>query len=165
LIWEGHSSSEDYVDCWQELYHHACHQFTLGEVAYGVVPHVVEIAGRLPMKDRVWPLAIVGTIVALHTCAPGDPPIPDDLQADYEAAVKPALDLATAALREESPEDVVGLLAAVAAFQGHCDLALYLFQQGDPSVQCPSCGHDISWREDADPDTRPRRSDPRASER
>ena len=42
---------------WAELYHQACHQFTLhGDLAYAVVPHVVDIAGHLPVRERLWPL-------------------------------------------------------------------------------------------------------------
>ncbi|HVV98732.1 MAG TPA: hypothetical protein VHB77_00245, partial [Planctomycetaceae bacterium] len=48
---------------WVELYHQCCHQLTLdGDLAYAVVPHVVDIAGRLRVRERIWPLVIAGTV-------------------------------------------------------------------------------------------------------
>src|SRR5690349_17006490 len=66
---------------WPELYHQACHQFTIqGDLAYAVVPHVVDIADRLPIRDRLWPLIIAGTVAACRMAFPGtSPSVPEDL--------------------------------------------------------------------------------------
>jgi hypothetical protein len=139
---------------WAELYHQACHQFTVGEVAYAIVPQVVEIAGRLPTRERLWPLGIAGTVAACCAAFPSQtPPIPADLRADYEAAARPALRMATAALSEPGWRrgEVIELLAVVAAFQGDCDLAIHLFLHGgsNDDLHCPECGEYIRWREGA----------------
>jgi hypothetical protein len=141
---------------WAELYHQACHQFTVhGDVAYAVVPQVVDIAQRLPIRERLWPLVIAGTVEACRMAFPStSPPVPDDLRADYEAFAQPALQMATGALSETGWRrgEVVELLGVVAAFQGHCDLAMHLFLHGgsDHDLSCPECGEYIRWREEAE---------------
>lgn len=52
-----------YTD-YAELYQQACHQFSVGEVAFAVVPHVIEIAAGAPLRERLWPLIIAGTVAA-----------------------------------------------------------------------------------------------------
>lgn len=141
---------------WAELYHQACHQFTIhGDLAYAVVPHVLDIAGQLPVRERLWPLAIAGTVAACRKAFPSStPPVPDDLRIDYEAAAAPALRMATEALRETGWRrgEVIELLGVVAAFQGDCDLAMQLFLHGgsDNDLSCPECGEYIRWREGAE---------------
>lgn len=140
---------------WAELYHQACHQFTInGDLAYAVVPHVVDIAGRLPVRERLWPLLIAGTVAACREAFPSSsPPVPDDLRADYEASAQPALQMATLALSETGwPRgEVLALIGVLAAFQGNCDLAMHLFLHGgsDDDLHCPECGEYIRWREGA----------------
>jgi hypothetical protein len=137
---------------WAELYHQCCHQLDAGEVAYAVVPHAVAIAGRVPMRDQLWPLTIAGSVAACRAAFPGrTPPVPDDLRPAYEESARPALLLATEALRALwwRPGEVVQLLGVVAAFQGRCDLAIHLFLHGgsDSDLHCPECGEYIRWRE------------------
>jgi hypothetical protein len=137
-----------------ELYHQCCHQLTVGEVAYAVAPHVVDIARGIPVRERVEPLGIVGSVAACCAAFPSQaPPIPDDLRAEYEASARPALLMATEALGETGWRrgDVVELLGVVAAFQGHCDLAIHLFLHGgsDNDLHCPECGEYIRWRDGA----------------
>jgi hypothetical protein len=137
-----------------ELYHQCCHQLGVGEVAYAAVPHVIDIARGLPVRERVEPLVIAGTVAACCAAFPSEtPPIPDDLRADYEASARPAHLMATAALGETvwRRGEVVELLGVVAAFQAHCDLAIHLFLHGgsDYDLSCPECGEYIRWREGA----------------
>jgi len=141
---------------WAELYHQACHQLTIGgDLAYAIVPHVVDIAGRLPVRERIWPLEIAGTVAACQIAFPSSsPPVPEDLCADYEASAQPALQMATQALSETGwgRGQVVQLLGVVAAFQGLCDVAIHLFLHGgsDDDLSCPECGEYIRWREGAE---------------
>jgi hypothetical protein len=137
------------------LYHQACHQFDVGEVAYAVVPHAVALAGQLPMRRRLWPLVIAGTVAACAAAFPSStPPIPADLRADYEASAGPALRLALESLGQPGwpPGEVVELLAVVAAFHGRCDLAIHQFLHGgsNDDLSCPWCGEYIRWRDTAD---------------
>jgi len=119
---------------WAELYQQTCHQFTiLGDLAYAVVPQAVDIANGLPIRERICPLVIAGTVAACRIAFPSSsPPVPDELRADYEASAQPALQMATNAPGETGWRrgEVVELLGVVAAFQGHCDLAMHLFLHG-----------------------------------
>ena len=135
-----------------ELYHQCCHQLDVGEVAYAVVPHIIDIARSLPVRKRVEPLGIVGSVAACCTAFPSQSsPVPDDLRTDYAASSRPALLMATAALSETGWRrgEVLELIAVVAAIQGHCDLAIHLFLHGgsDHDLHCPECGEYIRWRE------------------
>jgi hypothetical protein len=70
-----------------ELYHQVCHQFSVGAVAYVVVPHLVEIARAIEVKRRVWPLSIVGTVAAARATNPRHtPPMPVEWRAEYLGA-------------------------------------------------------------------------------
>lgn len=138
---------------WAELYEQTCHQFTLrGELAYAVVPHVVEIATHLPVHQQLWPLVIAGSVAACQMAFPSSsPPIPYDLTDDYAASAQVALQLATAALNvaDWRRGEVAQLLGVVAALHGHCDLALHLLLHGgsDGDLSCPECGEYIRLRE------------------
>jgi hypothetical protein len=140
-----------------ELLHQACHQFTVDEVAYAVVPHAVALAGMLPPAERVEPLVIAGAVAACRAAHPDQsPPVPDDLRADFERALADALPLAADALGRCGWEAQQGLelLAAVAALQGRGELALHLFLCGSGGeLGCPSCGERL--RVGVSPDAEP----------
>ena len=138
-----------------ELYHQCCHQLTVGEVAYAVIPHVIDVARNLSVRERIAPLGIAGTVAACRMAFPSQaPPIPGDLRADFEGSSQSALQMATEALCERNWRrgEVVELLGVVAAYQGHCDLALHLFLHGgsDHDLSCPECGEYIRYREGAE---------------
>jgi hypothetical protein len=135
-----------------ELYHQACHQFGVGEVAYAIAPHLIDIAAGLPPRQRMWPLVITGTVAAVRAGWPRTtPPVPEDLRADYDRANVQALRMATEALRDRlqwSPGEVLELLAVVAGLHGSTDLAMHLFLLGGTDeLSCPSCGEPIRFGE------------------
>jgi hypothetical protein len=106
---------------WAELHEQCCHQMTVGEVAYAVVPHAVDIAGRIPLRERLWPLAIAGEVAACCAAFPSQTPaIPEDLSDAYKASALPALRLALDALNQQvwRPGEVTDLMGVVAAFHG-----------------------------------------------
>ena len=127
-----------------ELLHQACHQFTVGEVAYAIVPHAVALAGMLPPVGRAGPLAIAGVVAACRAAYPGRvPPVPGDLRADFERAIADARPLAADALGQAGwgPQQGLELLATVAGLQGRGELALHLFGcEAGGELACPSCG-------------------------
>ena len=125
-----------------ELYHQVCHQFTVGEVAYVAVPHLVQIARIGGPRQRVQPLSIVGSVAAARLAHPSSAaPLRDEWRADYLAANEQALRLATEALQETGwdPSDSQELLATVAALHGHRDLAMHLFLQWVPGSYHALC--------------------------
>lgn len=127
-----------------ELFHQACHQFTVGEVAYAVVPYAVALAAMLPPAERVGPLAIAGVVAACRAAFPKQsPPVPDDLRAGFEGAIADALPLAAGALGRSGwePQQALELLATVAGLQGRGELAVHLFGCGaEGELGCPTCG-------------------------
>jgi hypothetical protein len=127
-----------------ELDHQACHQLTVYEVAYAIVPHVIAIAQQLPLPKRVWPLVIAGTVAASRSAYPHRAPaVPPDLRAEFEQANADALQLAADAIRCSvwDAEESLQLLAVIAGFQGRGELAIQLFLcvPGE-ELACPSCG-------------------------
>src|SRR5262245_14341288 len=134
-----------------ELYHQLCHQFTVGEVAYVATPHLVDIAQRIDVSRRVWPLSIVGTVeAARNSHQKSAPPIRKQWREEYLAANTEALKVTADALGRIgwSPSDSQELLATLAALQGHTNLAMHLFLQGGVTkLSCPMCGEYIEFGE------------------
>lgn len=141
-----------------ELFEQVCHQFSVGAVAYVVVPHLVEIASTRPPGDRVRPLAIVGSVAAARLADPrNSAPLPSEWSAEYEAANEAARDLTVDALRRPGwdPSDSQELIATLAALHGHANLAMHIFLQGGATdLSCPECGEYITFGE---PDVAARR--------
>jgi len=127
-----------------ELDHQACHQLTVREVAYAIVPHVVAIAHKLPLPNRVWPLVIAGTVAACRAAYPDrSPPVPADLRAEFDRANADALELVADAIRHTvwEAEESLQLLAVIAGLQGRGELAIQLFLcVPSDELACPSCG-------------------------
>lgn len=146
--WRGDDTAYD------ELVHQVCHQFTVGAVAYVVVPHLVQIARNCHPAQRVRPLSIVGMVVAGRAAHPnGAAELREEWRAEYLTALDDALKLAAEALqqpglgRAESQE----LLAVIAAIHGHTDLAMLLFLQGGATeLSCPLCGEAIKFGDQTD---------------
>jgi len=131
-----------------ELYHQACHQLSVGEVAYAIVPHVIQLARTMPLDERMWPLITAGTVAACRIAYPDrTPTIPTDLRADYEEATAEALQLAAEAIGQpgQTPEQSLQLLGAIAGLLGHGELAIQLLMSppGD-ELACPACGERLS---------------------
>jgi hypothetical protein len=132
-----------------ELFEQVCHQFSVGAVAYLVVPHLVEIARSRQPLERVRPLAIVGSVAAARLADPRNAaPMPPEWAVEYEAANAEARELAADALGRPGwrPSDSQELVATAAALHGHADLAMHLFLQGGATdLSCPSCGEYITF--------------------
>lgn len=126
-------------DVWEPLWSAICHQGTVYTASYAVVPHLVSFAERMIPHDQLPYWALVGAIAGSFEAAP----VPDDLRADYEAALDRSEPLIRAALaapgRDEA--EAIHLLAAVAAVRGHRDVAYSLegFADGEFRPTCPGC--------------------------
>ncbi len=144
LLKQVHSGD---VSAYAELLHQCSHQFTFGEVAYAVLPHLTRIASECSPEARTLPLKLIGSIEASRGMAPC-PELPADLTQGYLAAKAAALPLALDALNVIRDDALAPtqLLATVAALHGQYDLALHVFLSG-PELSCPSCGEYIRYRE------------------
>jgi hypothetical protein len=140
-IYSGDESAFD------ELLHQVCHQFTTSNVAYAVVPHLVNIAESSPVEKQVRPLSIIGSVVA--ACAINDSPkIPEELVEDYSKAKTQALSLTTDLLKNGAlgHVDLQEMVAVVSALRGLSDLAMLIFLSGgQEKLTCPECGEEMCF--------------------
>ena len=127
-------------EAWNDAWSSLCHQETIYSASIASTPHLVAIARRLPIRQRLDPLILVGSIA---TCV-GQPPKvvygdKDFAEACAEAA-KLLADVVSAG--ELKGEDLRYALGALAGLLGDVKLANVLFRL-DLSITCPSCGGEI----------------------
>ena len=108
-------------DAWDELWDELHHQGDVGEASYAAVPHLVRIAAALPARDRNF-YGLVSTIeIERHRVT--NPPLPDWLRDDYDAAIDELLRLALADLAHEADAlTIQSILGAVALARGVLEL-------------------------------------------
>ncbi len=136
---------------YDELYQQVCHQFSVGEVAYAVVPHLVDMAFSAPSELKISALNIVGAVAASRIAYRNSSArIPEDLEPEYIQANCKALEITAEALKKGrwKAQQSLELIATLTALHEHADLALHLFLSGDSSeMHCPNCGEYIQFRE------------------
>jgi hypothetical protein len=137
-------------DVYGELYHQVCHQGSIGRdsnLAYAIVPHLVQIVQGVSKKEQIWPMSIVASVVTSRLVYPEDSgSIPLDLQEDYERACNLALQITVQALGETGykQDDSIWFLATAAALHGHGNLAMLMIMNGS-DLNCPFCGEEICY--------------------
>jgi hypothetical protein len=112
------------IDEWYEdLFQSLCHQYTVSVVAYAAAPHLVKIAGS-PHSPRLKLLILLGTCYAFSDQS-GLAPIPDEFKEEWYASARSAIPLLAELLAEahSSEAELLNLLSAMAAFNGHHSLA------------------------------------------
>ena len=123
---------------WHSLWSALCHQYDVYSGSIAALPHLVDMAVERRPTDRLDPLLLAGAIET-YRYRQGGPDIPSYLEATYRAALARAAQLTVEALEQEWDEDAYGgLLAALAAFQGHPRLAAGL-NGLEPRLICPKC--------------------------
>jgi hypothetical protein len=150
------SGNGDAEDAWTELYQQICHQNSFGEVAYAVVPHLVEIAKHAGNKRRMECLGYIASVLASALWYPESvAPVPDDLRETFEVAKEEALRLAAAELAKPMADSVASLelLKLVAAFHGHATIAILI--EAWPDYRCQVCGEEICAENDVNYDPGP----------
>lgn len=141
-------------NAYPELYHQLCHQFTVAAAAYLAAPHLVRIACEASPQRRVWPLSIVGAIVAARATYPASAaPLREEWRDEHIASTREALRLSAELLQHPGllPSETQELIATVSALHGLTDLAMHLFLQGGVTeLSCPVCGEVIQFAEEAE---------------
>lgn len=125
---------------YDELFQELCHQYTVSEVAYAAVPHLVEIAEKTN-AFRKQLLVLIGSCYAFSL--PSDTPsIPQEAKEDWVSGAKRTIPLLGQALAEPDLEssDLRYLLFATAAVHGYPSLAHYI-ERFDVEIECPNCGY------------------------
>jgi len=115
-------SAEGYQsEPWYWLWSALCHQGDVYPAAYAAIPHIVAITTTKGDRDRLECLNFVGYAEACrhHKRAPSLPP---ELKADYEAALRDAVEPFMSALKQEWGEEptkvLLGGLASVTGYPG-----------------------------------------------
>jgi hypothetical protein len=129
-----------------ELYEQICHQGTVGEVAYAVVPHLIDIAKQSRPEQQYQPLAQIAAVLTCSVWFPDVcPAVPADLHGDYEEAKLQALRLAASRLQnhELDPVESLHMIQLVAIVHGQSTIAILI--QRWPDYTCPSCDEVIDF--------------------
>ncbi|MGQ0542280.1 MAG: hypothetical protein ACT4O9_10595 [Blastocatellia bacterium] len=80
---------------WDELWEELHHQGDVGEASFAAVPHLVRIAQVASIRD--WNLYALVSLIEIERHRKTNPPLPEWIRDDYEAAWR---DIATLALKE-----------------------------------------------------------------
>lgn len=112
---EGVAFEEWYDDLFQEL----CHQYSVSKVAYAAAPYLIKIA-RSPGVLRLELLILLGSCHAFNAAS-----VPAELEDEWRDSAVEALPLAAELLSQpiSSEAELRNLLSAMAAFNGHLQLA------------------------------------------
>jgi hypothetical protein len=133
----GSESARDEVwfALWRTLYRP-------GEVfsaSYAAVPHLLEISGGFALRERAQGVHLM-TRIEVTRRDPASAPMPDDLVADYAAAVDCLPEFVAASTGEAWPADVAQIFsAAMLAGKRQPNLARGVLELGR-ALTCPTCG-------------------------
>ncbi|GAA1239737.1 hypothetical protein GCM10009665_33120 [Kitasatospora nipponensis] len=133
---------DEWREAWQGVADGLMQSDTVYDGAYAALPHLVEAAVRQPAPERFVDLWVdLGFMVT----SDGRAPVPADLVAGFEAALRPAERAAVRSLLAAGIPAADGghlALAAVALAGHHAGGALWRFldpQQSDLVLSCPGC--------------------------
>lgn len=112
-------------DVWEELGDELHHQGDVDEASYAAVPHLVRIAAQQDRRD--WNFYGLVSIIEVERHRQSNPPLPDWLSDDYEAALQSMQRLALLDLpQQDDPWTVQAILAALALCKGQLKLGAWL---------------------------------------
>ena len=119
------SRLEQGQDAWPELWDELHHQGDLGVASYAAVPQLVRIASRADRRD--WNFYGLVSTIEVERHRTSNPPLPDWLTDDYDAALRQMQRLALHDLPQVAdPITVRTLLAALALCKGQAKLGALL---------------------------------------
>jgi hypothetical protein len=145
--WCNAVGTSDSKHLYRQLRDYFTQQYSIKNVAYAVIPHLVKELGRLPPSERITCLIDIG-ITELATVNPHQPGLPDDLEDDYLAAVEKARRVAERCLALElSKEEFRYLIAVICILRGHEGLGGLLVHLHGIAGECARCGETVFPRE------------------
>jgi hypothetical protein len=110
---------------WHELWNELHHQGDVGEASYAAVPHLVRIARDEATRD--WNLYGLVALIEIERHRKTNPPLPEWLRADYEAAWQSIALLALKDLASsKEAQTIQSALAVVALARGERKLGTLL---------------------------------------
>ena len=118
---------------WDELWEELHHQGDIGEASYAAVPHLVRIARALAGRD--WNVYALVATIEIERHRTGNPPLPNWLRADYDAAWNDIAALALSDLAASNdPLIVQSALSVVAVARGQLKLGALLWHLDESEV-------------------------------
>ena len=127
-------------DIWSDLFGTVLHQGDVTEAAYAAIPHVLAASNSVPLAERVEYLVFAAAAVDgldKKQC-------PDDLKADFDAAIKSAREMAMEVLEHATLNDLEHpyLYETLAAVNGLPTLARIVqqFSNEEFTLACKGCG-------------------------
>ena len=136
---------DDHREVWAELWNELHHQGDVGSASYAAVPQLVALHRRSRKLD--WNLYALASTVEVERHRKSNPPIPDWLLSDYQAAWLTLVELALDELK--APIDATTLqcvLAVLALGKGDLKLGAFLSDL-DRSELDELLDDQLSWRE------------------
>jgi hypothetical protein len=118
---------------WDQLWEELHHQGDVGEASYAAVPHLVRIAQGITVRD--WNVYALVALIEIERHRKNNPPLPDWLRPDYEAAWRDITTLALTDLAASSdPFTVRSALGVVAVGRGQLKLGALLCHFDDSEL-------------------------------
>ncbi|MCB9852279.1 MAG: hypothetical protein H6819_04220 [Phycisphaerales bacterium] len=106
---------------WDELWENLFHQGDVGEASYAAIPFLVRVHADYDRQD--WNLYALAAAIDLARDEADNPPVPDWLRQDYDAAWAALLALALKQMpRAKSTEEVRSILSVIAIAKGQREL-------------------------------------------
>jgi hypothetical protein len=131
---------------WEEAWEQVAHQFTRSSAAYAALPHLLRLGVEQGLATDPDFLFNMGRVAAPFEV---EAPVPEDLRADYEAALAEARTLALQAAAAPGRYDAdayANVLYAAAALSGRTRLAVGWISLAmsrmpeEVELDCPGCG-------------------------
>jgi hypothetical protein len=137
---------------WFELASAVCPMGEVSPASYAAVPHIVALAATHPIEVRAQLLQLVARVEAGRH-HPVAPPIPDDLEPAYRAALTRVPHLVASRVGDEwDPTTAQALAGILLVTKGYPQLGMAVFELAE-EIECPECGNAIQlggWDLDAE---------------
>jgi hypothetical protein len=134
-------------DAWDEIWSALCHQGSIYSASYAAAPHIVEMARRVPPRQRVTFCVFLGCVASPR---PEDDAVPTELADDLREAASAASRLVVSSLLDGAPSETetVYLLEAFARLHGCIEATSSELEQalGDGEAVCRSCAQAFTLR-------------------
>lgn len=138
-------AGEKQSDIWAELWNELHHQGDVGVASYATLPPLVDYQRRTRKLD--WNLYALAATIEIERHRKSNPPLPDWLVADYQAAWQSLVELALEQLKSAVDGTTLQCLLAVLAI-GKGDLKLgALLSDLDRSELDELVDDHLSWRQ------------------
>jgi hypothetical protein len=126
------------ASAWFQLASTICPMGEVSPASYAALPHIVALAASHEIEVRAQLLQLVARVEAGRN-RPDAPPVPDDLEPAYRAALTRVPHLVAARVGDEwDPTTAQALAGILLVTKGHPQLGMAVIELAE-DVQCPDC--------------------------